>query len=286
MASKETRNRQHDPEATRRSWNQATQNHNAHKGDQAAFFRRGGDTLFEEELALLGALDGARLVHLQCNSGQDTLSLARRGANAIGVDLSDEAIAFARTLSDASGIAARFERAEVVSWLHATRERFDVAFASYGVVGWLPELAPWAEGVARVLEPGGHFVYVEFHPVVYSVGEDLRLSGDDYFAEEPFLEPVRDYVAASDGALFSSAGVVPRENPHVAASFQHGLGETVTALAQAGLRVEACREYPHANGCRVIPALVRDEANPRRWVWPEGAARLPLMFGLRASKPR
>ena len=41
-------------EANRLSWNAATQAHNSHKIDQAGFLRRGGSTLFAEELALLG----------------------------------------------------------------------------------------------------------------------------------------------------------------------------------------------------------------------------------------
>ena len=67
-------------DSTRRSWNIATRNHNAHKGDQAAFLRGGGDLLFPEERALLGPLAGKSLVHLQCYSGQDSLCLARDGA--------------------------------------------------------------------------------------------------------------------------------------------------------------------------------------------------------------
>ena len=101
---------EHDYEGTRRSWNLATRNHNAHKGDQAAALRAGNDPLFLDELELLGELRGRRLVHLQCNAGQDTLGLARRGAVATGVDLSDEAIAFARRLSADSGILARSGR--------------------------------------------------------------------------------------------------------------------------------------------------------------------------------
>jgi hypothetical protein len=45
-------------EANRASWNEATRAHNAHKCDQAAFFRAGGSTLFPEELALLGDVRG------------------------------------------------------------------------------------------------------------------------------------------------------------------------------------------------------------------------------------
>ena len=58
-------------EANRLSWNEATVAQNSHKKDQAGFLRRGGSTLFPEEVELLGDLTGKRLVHLQCNAGQD-----------------------------------------------------------------------------------------------------------------------------------------------------------------------------------------------------------------------
>ncbi|MBD0321660.1 MAG: class I SAM-dependent methyltransferase, partial [Gemmatimonadetes bacterium] len=140
-------------EQNRLSWNAATAAHNSHKGDQAAFFRAGGDTLFPEELELLGGVDGVDLLHLQCNAGQDTLSLARRGARATGVDISDEAIRFARELAEASGIAAQFERADVYDWLDAAGREgrsFDTVFASYGAIGWLSDLAAWGRGIAGV----------------------------------------------------------------------------------------------------------------------------------------
>jgi SAM-dependent methyltransferase len=267
-------------EATRRSWNVATRNHNAHKGDQAALLRDGGDVVFPEEIDLLGPLAGARLAHLQCNAGQDSLCLARRGAAVTGVDLSDEAIAFARGLSVASGIRATFVQAEVVEWMATTELRFDLAFSSYGAACWLPHLEPWARGLRRILVPGGRFVYVEFHPLVWSLAPDLRLAGDDYFSRAPFVEPVGDYVARSGAHLGAVAPARPGENDVPAHAWQHGVGEIVTALADAGMRIECVREYAHANGCRVHPALVASEG--RRWVWPQGAARVPLMFAVRA----
>ena len=270
----------HDYEQTRRSWDVATRNHNAHKGDQAAQLRSGEEPLFPEELELLGELRGRSLVHLQCNAGQDSLSLARRGARVTGVDFSDEAIGFARRLSRDSGIAADFEQAEVVSFMHATEARFELAFSSYGAVGWLPDLGAWAAGVRRILEPGGRFVYVEFHPVRWSIGADLGLTGDDYFATAPFLDPVRDYVADSGTHLGAVEPVRAGENSIPATSYQYGLGQIVDALLRAGLVLETLREYPYANGCKTHPSLVAAEG--RRWVWPTGVARPPLMFALAA----
>lgn len=273
----------HDYDATRRSWNIATRNHNAHKGDQAARLRSGDDTLFPEELELLGPLAGQRLVHLQCNAGQDTLSLARRGARALGVDLSDGAIAFARELSTASGIPADFEQAEVVSWLAQTEERFDLAFCSYGATGWLPDINAWACGVARVLRPGGRLVYVEFHPLVWCLDKQLGLHGDDYFKKGPYIEPVGDYVAESREGLGVVTVGQTEVNTVPAYSWQHTFGEVLEALCQAGLVLNRVREYPYSNGFRPDPLLVAGEG--RRWHWPEGFARLPLMYGIAATKP-
>jgi SAM-dependent methyltransferase len=268
----------------RRSWNHATRNHNAHKGDQAKFLREGGDTLFDEELALLGELAGKSVVHLQCNAGQDSLCLARRGAHVTGVDLADEAIAFARSLSAASGIAAHFVEGDVVQWCMTTEARFDIAFTSYGTTGWLPDLDAWARGVARILRPGGMLVYVEFHPLRWSFDDTLGLTKDDYFETRPFRDPVGDYVLESGAALgvVKPSESLPNETP--ATSWQHGLGEIVTAICRAGLVLECLEEFPHSNGSRPFACAVLGE--DRRYRFPEGKPRFPLMFGLRARKPR
>src|SRR3712207_3082695 len=116
------------------SWNAVVRAHDSHRGDLSRFLREGGSTLFREEIDLLEGLEGESLVHLQCNSGGDSISLARLGATVTGVDLSDEAVSSARDLADKTGVGVTFERADVYDWLQtAARENrhFDVAFASY-----------------------------------------------------------------------------------------------------------------------------------------------------------
>jgi SAM-dependent methyltransferase len=271
----------------RRSWNHATRAHNAHKGDQAAFLRSGGSTLFPEELELLGDVRGKRLVHLQCNSGQDSLSLAARGAQVTGVDISDEAIEFARTLSADSGIAARFERADVFDWLAQTSERFDIAFASYGALCWLSDLPTWARGVARVLAPGGRLVLVEFHPVLNLFDDDGRIgSGPGNGGGGAHIEwksGVGDYVAASDGALPAGEHVKtePFRNPEACHEWEWSVPEVVDAVARAGLRVETVREWPYSNGCKFFPNMVALDG--KRWALAAGSPKVPCMYGLVAS---
>ena len=279
-------------EANRLSWNEATKAHNSHKADQAGFLRAGGGTLFPEEVELLGDLHGKRLLHLQCNSGQDSLSLARRVATVTGVDISDEAIAFARQLSAGSGIAATFHRADVFDWLEeaaARGERFDVVFSSYGVIGWLSDLRAWARGIAGVLGPGGRFVLVEFHPFAWTLDEEGtgKLTYPYSTGGEALTwdEGVGDYVARSGGALSPSGheeGVVGFRNPHPVHGFPWGLGDILGALLDAGLVIETFREYPYANGCRLFEGM--RELPGRRMYPPEGMPSLPLMFGLAARR--
>jgi SAM-dependent methyltransferase len=276
-------------ESNRLSWNQATRAHNSHKHDQAGFFRRGGSTLFAEEIDLLGDISGQHVVHLQCNAGQDTLSLALRGAVVTGVDISDEAVTFARQLSAESGVPAQFFRQDVYDWLEQTAPsdtRFDVAFSSYGAMPWLSDLSTWAKGIAAILKPGGRFVLVEFHPFGMLFEEDWRLTYDYMGGKvEKFDEGIGDYVAYTGSVTGSDyvEGVVDFKNPHPAYEFSWGIADTVTAMIDAGLRIAALREYPYANGFRPYPDM--RELPGRRFAMPEGMPDLPLMFGLVAHKP-
>lgn len=273
-------------EETRQSWNVATLAHNRHKVGQAEWLAAGGSPLFPEELELVGDLVGRRLLHLLCNAGQDSLALARLGARVTGVDLSDEAIRAARALSIESGIAAEFVQEDALQYLQREGLRFDLVFSSYGALPWLPDLERWARGLARVLAPGGRVVVMEFHPLVWSIDAEWRLSKDPYFAPgQRFSAPVEDYVGRSGPAL-APMGYreldAPYHNPHPAHAYQWTVADIVTAVAQAGLTIERLTEYPYANGCRVIPSLV--EAEGRRLFPPPGAPSVPLMLGLVARR--
>ena len=275
-------------EQNRRSWNYATRAHNSHKGDQAAFLRGGGSTLYPEELELLGDVRGKRVVHLQCNSGQDTLSIAARGASVLGVDISDEAIEFARTLSTASGIAGRFERADIYDWLSSTSEQFDIAFASYGALPWLSDLPTWARGIARILAPGGRLVLVEFHPILNLFDDEGRLGGPGVGGGGHHIEwksGVGDYVAMSEGALPAGEHIESKQpftNPDACHEWEWSVADVVDAIARAGLRVETVREWPYSNGCRFFANMV---ALPdKRWALAPDAPKLPCMYGLAASR--
>jgi len=278
-------------EENRLSWNAATVAHNSHKGDQAAFFRKGGSTLRPEELELLGDVRGQAIVHLQCNSGQDTLSMARLGAVMTGVDISDTAIDFARQLSQDAGIPAQWQRMDVYDWLEQTarrEQRFDVAFCSYGAICWLSNLEVWARGISTILKPGGRFITVDFHPVMGMFNEKLERTYDYFANGQPFTwgDGVGDYVAISREGLapeHALEGIKDFQNPHRVHEFFWGIGQIVTALLAAGLQLEILKEYPYSNGFKPFDQM---QALPdRRWSLPEGQPGMPLMYAIAARKP-
>lgn len=277
-------------EQNRRSWNAVTPAHQSHKKDQAGFLRAGGSTLFPEELELVGDVDGLLVAHLQCNCGQDSLSLAGLGAKVTGVDISDVAIDEALALSVAAERDATFIRADVLDWMSTCEEQFDRVFSTYGTIGWLSDLGAWARGVHRILKPGGHLALLEFHPLVWSfraLSKDSVTWGDSYFQRGAIREEggVSDYVGQSGEGLTPmglASGVEDFANPEEAFGFQHTCADILTALAEAGLHLDVMKEYPFSNGCKLFEEMV--EQAGRRYALPGGVASLPLMLGIRASK--
>jgi SAM-dependent methyltransferase len=277
-------------EENRRSWNAATRAHNSHKRDQAAFLRGGGSTLFPEELELVGELTGRSLLHLCCNSGQDTLSLARLGARVTGIDISDDAVAFATKLSEDSGIPGRFERADVYDWLpQAARERrrFDRVFLTYGVLGWMSDLDALFRGIAGVLEAGGRVVSLEFHPAGMIFDDDMKVTYPYFRAAGPYTwdTGVNDYVALSGAALTPSGWVEGEQdfkNPHRVHEFPWAVSDLLRAVIGSGLTLERFVEWPYANGFK--PFKNMRAIDERRYAVADGLPELPLMLGLSATR--
>lgn len=232
-------------------------------------FKRGASSLKSVELEEVGAVEGRTLLHLQCHFGLDTLSWARRGATVTGVDFSERAIALARDLSHQLDIPARFVCSDVLEL--DLGERFDVVFTSYGAICWLGDLARWARAIADHLAPGGAFHMVEFHPLATALDDDGRTLRFPYARSgDPDRHEERGSYAEPD-APFS----------HASYQWYHGIGDVVSALLAAGLRIEQLREHPFSSyGC--FPFLER--VGPDRWEIRDGPRDVPLMFSLQARR--
>jgi len=229
-------------------------------------FERGGSSLRQLELDEVGEVAGKTLLHMQCHIGLDTLSWARRGARVTGVDFSEPALAFARSLADRCGLDARFVCADVDTW--EGDGEYDVVFTSHGTIVWLPDLDRWARLIARSLRPSGTFYFNDGHPFSYCIDERGRLVRN-YFERGP-ERCESDFDYARPEARVTTPSV----------QFSHTLGDILTALASAGLRIVFVHEHPFADyAC--LPTMTRGDDG---WWRVPGVESVPRMVSIKATR--
>jgi len=262
--------------ANRAAWDEASERYERWFDEAVELIRAGGSNLFGVEHDLIGDLragaDGtgtARAIHLQCAGGRDTLSLWTAGAReVVGVDISPRMIALARRLAVATGAPASFIEADVLDTPHELDGTGDLVYTGRGSLIWLHDLDAWAAVLDRLLSPTGRMVIFDGHPVewLFDADEDGRLVATDY-----------DYF----GGVEASKGWAPEYIDRLTLADEDQswkfarawtLGEIVTALVGAGLRLERLVEYPV------------DWWAGHRDLRPEDRGRIPLSIGIVAAR--
>ncbi len=227
------------------------------------------NALEEVELPeLVGDIAGLRVIHLQCHFGADTLALAQRGAEVVGVDFSPAAISAARVLTDDLGLGerARFVECNLYDAPDAVGEAgaFDLVYTTWGTIGWLPDIRGWARVVRHFRKPDGRLYFLDSHPAALVFDDAARpaVAASDarpgwfvpYFDTEPLtLDDPSDY--ADDEAELRNARMVV---------WMHSMSAVVTALLQAELDLRALREH-EAVPWRMFRCLRRDGDGMYRW---------------------
>lgn len=266
-------------DANRRNWDERAA---LHASDDTGFydipaFLAGKDDLLSIEAGEIGSVEGARLAHLQCHFGLDSLRLARRGAAVTGLDFSGVAIARARELAQEAGLTARFVEGNVYDAPALMGEgAFDIVYVTWGALNWLPDIAGWARVVARLLAPGGRLYLLESHPTILafeSVDGVIRPWFD--FATAPANPIAQDVATTYTGSARTLSSTRTYE-------WIHPLSAILTGLIEAGLTLEWFREHerlPYRLFANMEPA---PEAGLYRL--PDGHPRLPLSFSLEARR--
>ena len=229
--------------------------------------------------ALLGDVDGLTGIHLQCHIGTDTLSLARLGARMTGLDLSPASLEQARRLAAEAGPAVDYVEADTYSAPQALGGRtFDLVYTGIGALCWLPDIDRWAGVVDDLLEPGGRLFVREGHPMMWAIDDrrtDVLSLGYAYFqTPEPWDEEEPGTYVETDVEFVHTRAI----------SWNHGLGETVTALLSRGFELTGLVEHRSVPWDALPGRMVRD-AEFDEWRLVEHPERLPLTYTLQARKP-
>jgi len=249
-------------------------------------FVGGHSSLRDFELAEVGDVSGRTLLHLQCHIGLDTLSWARLGATVTGLDFSAPALQTARSVAEQIGaVDAHFVESDVYEAAAALGGRtFDIVYTGLGALCWLPDVERWARTAASLVAPGGFLYLAEFHPFSDILADDGKTVELDYFDTEPRVwnegETYTDYTVAADSA--DDTDGAPLGEHAVSVDWQHGIGDVVSALLAADLRVELLHEHDYTLFPRFPHLLVEGD----HYTQPPGSPRIPLIYSIRASKPR
>jgi len=230
------------------------------------------------DLPLLGSVAGLRGVHLQCHIGTDTLSLHRLGARMTGLDFSDPSLEQARSLAAQAGAEIPFLQADVYDAPAVLPAgSFDLVFTGVGALGWLPNIRRWAEIVATLLRPGGRLFMREGHPVLWALG-DARPDG--------LLTLEYPYRELPEPTSFNEPGTyvaTDHEFTHTATvEWNHGLGEIVSALLEAGMQLTGLVEHDSVPWL-ALPGLMEDVGGGE-YRLSDRPERLPHSYTLQAVR--
>lgn len=222
-------------EINRNSWNNRTEAHLKSEFYDLDGFLKGKSSLNDIELNLLGDIQRKSILHLQCHFGQDTISLNRLGATVTGIDLSDQAIESARKIAKETNSAATFICCDIYELPKHLDQQFDIVFTSYGTIGWLPDLDKWARVVSTFLKPGGKFVFVEFHPVVWMFDDNFDKIGYRYFNSGAIVE-------TESGTYADKTADISQEY----VMWNHGLSEVINSLISNGMEIQTLDEFDYS----------------------------------------
>jgi SAM-dependent methyltransferase len=206
------------------------------------------------------------------------MSLARLGATMTGVDFSPASLTEARRIAELAGTPVEYVESDVyLAPDHLGRGGFDLVYTGIGALCWLPDIRRWARVVADLLRPGGRLFLREGHPVLWAL-PDPRPDGL-LALELPYFEQSEPTVWTGGGTYVDTDVEFVHNTTH---EWNHGLGEIVTALIDAGMAVTGLTEHDTVPW-QALPGQMRLVENGE-WQLVDRPQRLPHTYTLQAVR--
>ena len=255
-------------EVNKTAWGQLSKVHYEHYKKAILDKKHSFSKIIEEEL---GDISGKTVIHLQCNTGADTVLLAQKGAIVTGVDLVPDNIFYARKMSDELGIKnIDFIESDIMEFKDNHHKKYDMVFTTEGVLCWLPDLNKWAETIKHLLNEDGVLYVLDGHPFFMAFDEEKLKENKleikyPYFTREPeYEDEMGDY--ASDSKMGVNYG------------WMYKVSDIINSLAKAGLTIEFFNEYDTL----YFNLGEMEGSDNGQYHYPFFDTRLPFTFSLKA----
>lgn len=185
----------------------------------------------------LGDITAKKIIHLQCNTGADTLLLAKKAHTVVGVDLVPDNILFAQKLADDMCCKnVSFIESDIMNLSKVHKEKYDIVFTSEGVLGWLPDLNVWASTIKQLLNVGGYLYVFDSHPF-YLALDETKLDKQIYDIKYPYFGRQPDV----DDSI---GGYACKPKDGVKTYFwMHTVSDIINSLINAGLQIDYFNEF-------------------------------------------
>jgi len=142
----------------------------------------------ESELNLLGNVEGRKIVELGCGGAENSITLAKKGGNCTGVDMSLEQLKHAKNSMIENKVKIELIEGDLENLIMFDDEIFDIAISIFAL-DWMQDLNAAFKEAYRILKPNGFFVFSTQHPIYNLLGaEELDLKklkiAQSYFEKE------------------------------------------------------------------------------------------------------
>ena len=255
----------------RRRWNELADLHSRSSYYDLESFKKGRSSLLPMERNELGDIRDKKVLHLQCHIGLDSISMAREGAKVTGVDFSEKAMEIAKELAEELDIETNFITANIYDLPDILEERFDIVFASYGVLCWIPDLTRWFEVAKKMLVPGGFVYLVDGHPFADTLDND----SSDLVCVYPYFN--LSALMSDEEESYSGEKVKNSKS----FEWNHSVQEILEAVIDNGLHLDHLHEFPYGFWKRVKDL---EKGEDGLWRFPDERS-FPLTMSIKATLP-
>ncbi len=148
--------------------------------------------LTEAALDLAAFGSGERVLDIGCGAGATSIEIARRtdaGGSVVGVDLSPQLLALARSRAEQAGLAVEFIEADAGS--ATLGAPFDVAFSRFGVMFFEAPTQAFAH-IRTGMRDGGRLVFACWRPLAENIWTTIPLEAIAPMLNTPLAPPDPD----------------------------------------------------------------------------------------------
>lgn len=190
---------------------------------------------------LLNIRPGDRILDVACGNGLYCLRMAGLGAEVVGFDFSEGLISRARQRSVAYGgqiVYHLLDATDLDALVGLGEGGYASAVCNMALFD-MSDIGPLAEGLSRLLQPGGQFVFSVMHPTFNGMHATFQTETSDdgtklvtrYFLKlHAYLTP------------FTARGIGLRNQPEPQLYFHRPLNELLRPFLRAGFVIDALEE--------------------------------------------